>query len=108
VSAVTAGAEKASWLWLFVYFIVITIGELYLSPTSLSLVSKIAPARAASLMMAVWLGTSFGGNLLAGFLGSYWSAMAKPAFFLMITAIAALAGIIIALFRRPLRGLLKE
>jgi POT family proton-dependent oligopeptide transporter len=107
VGAMTAGADKASWLWLLAYFVVITIGELYLSPTSLSLVSKIAPAKSASLMMAVWLGTSFGGNLLAGFLGSYWSTTGKPAFFLMITAIAAIAGITITLFRRPLRGLLK-
>lgn len=107
-AAMTADADKSSWLWLFAYFVVITIGELYLSPVSLSLVSKIAPARTASFMMAVWLGTSFGGNLLAGYLGSYWSAIGKPAFFLLITAIAALAGITIALFRRPLRGLLKE
>lgn len=106
--AMTAGADKASWLWLLAYFVVITVGELYLSPVSLSLVSKIAPARTASLMMAVWLATSFSGNLLAGFLGSYWSAMGKPTFFLMIAAIAALAGVIIALFRRPLRGLLEN
>lgn len=107
-AAMAAGPDKASWLWLFAYFIVITIGELYLSPVSLSLVSKIAPARAASLMMAVWLGTSFFGNLLAGFLGGYWSTMEKSTFFLMITAIATLAGIIITLFRWPLRGLLKD
>jgi POT family proton-dependent oligopeptide transporter len=102
------GAPQASWMWLFGYFVVITIGELYLSPVSLSLVSKISPAQTASLMMAVWLATSFTGNLLAGFLGSYWSAMDKSAFFLMIAGIAALAGLVIALFRRPLRGVLNE
>lgn len=107
-AALAAGPDKASWLWLFAYFVVITIGELYLSPTSLSLVSKIAPAKVASLMMAVWLGSSFGGNLLAGYLGSHWSTMGKPAFFLMIAGVAALAGVVIALFHRPLRGLLRE
>ena len=54
-----AGAGKASWLWLFGYFVVITIGELYLSPVGLSLVTKIAPARILSMMMGVWLATSF-------------------------------------------------
>src|SRR5436190_4123038 len=34
-AAVSAGDGKASWLWLFGYFVVITIGELYLSPVSL-------------------------------------------------------------------------
>jgi len=108
VAAVTADADKASWLWLFAYFVVITIGELYISPIGISLVSKISPARTVSLMMGVWLATSFFGNLLAGVLGSYWSAMDKSAFFLMIAGIAALAGVIIALFRRPLRDVLEE
>ena len=39
-----ADGGKASWLWLFAYFVVITIGELYLSPVGLSLVTKVAPA----------------------------------------------------------------
>ena len=38
--------QPAIWLWwLFAYFVVITIGKLYLSPIGVSLVSKIAPAR---------------------------------------------------------------
>ena len=40
-----AGGGKASWLWLFAFFVVLTLGELYLSPIGLSLVTKIAPAR---------------------------------------------------------------
>ena len=64
------GAEKLSWLWLLAYFIVITIGELYLSPTGLSLVSKLAPSGMLSMAMGLWLGTSFIGNFMAGWLGS--------------------------------------
>ncbi len=101
-------AAKASWLWLFFYFVIITIGELYLSPVGLSLVSKVAPARMLSLMMGVWLATSFVGNLGAGWLGSYWSSMAKPAFFLMIAGVAALAGLSIALMNKPLRRTLQH
>ena len=36
-AARATGSGQASWLWLFAYFVVITVGELYLSPTSLSL-----------------------------------------------------------------------
>jgi proton-dependent oligopeptide transporter, POT family len=103
-----AGAGQASWLWLFAYFVVITIGELYLSPIGLSLVTKLAPARILSIMMGVWLATSFIGNFLAGWLGSFWSRMEKPEFFLLIAAIAALAGAAIFMARWPLRGLLRE
>jgi len=106
VAAWQAGGGKASWLWLFAYFVVITIGELYLSPIGLSLVSKIAPARILSLMMGVWLATNFFGNFVAGWLGSLWSGMDKATFFLLIAAIAAAAGLTIAAFNRPLRPIL--
>jgi POT family proton-dependent oligopeptide transporter len=102
------GGGKASWLWLFGYFVVITIGELYLSPVGLSLVTKVAPARILSMMMGVWLATSFVGNFLAGWLGSFWSHMDKPEFFLMIAGIAALASAAIYACHWPLRGTLRE
>src|SRR6202044_3018104 len=108
LAAFYADGGKASWLWLFGYFVVITIGELYLSPVGLSLVTKIAPARILSMMMGVWLATSFVGGFLAGWLGGFWSRMEKPEFFLMIAAISALAGVIIFLCRWPLRGALRE
>ena len=106
--ALYAGADKASWLWLFGYFVVITIGELYLSPTALSLVSKVAPAHCLSMMMGVWLATSFYGSFLAGYLGSFWNGMQKSDFFLMIAVIAAFAGLVVMLFNRPLKAMLRE
>jgi POT family proton-dependent oligopeptide transporter len=107
-AAISAGGGKASWLWLTAYFVILTIGELYLSPIGLSLVTKVAPARAVSMMMGVWLATSFTGNFLAGYLGSFWSTMDKDRFFLMIAAVAALAGCVILLFARPLKPILKS
>jgi POT family proton-dependent oligopeptide transporter len=107
-AAMNAGGGKASWLWLTAYFVVLTIGELYISPTSLSLVTKVAPARAVSMMMGVWLATSFTGNFVAGYLGSFWSSMDKGRFFLMIAIGAALAGCVILAFVRPLRAMLKQ
>ena len=107
-AALQAGGGKASWLWLLAYFVVITIGELYISPTGLSLVSKIAPARYLSMLMGVWLATSFIGNFIAGWLGTFWSGMDKAHFFLMIAAISAAAGTVILVFNRPLRSLLRD
>lgn len=98
---------KASWLWLFAYFAVLTLGELYLSPIGLSLVSKIAPVRMLSLLMGLWLATSFTGNFLAGWLGSLWSGMDKAHFFLLIAAIPGAAGVVILLVGRPLKPVLE-
>jgi POT family proton-dependent oligopeptide transporter len=107
-AASAAGTGQANWLWLFAFFVVITVGELYLSPTSLSLVTKMAPASLLSMMMGVWLATSFVGGFLAGYLGTFWSAMTKGHFFLMLAAISAAAGLAIALLHRPLRGVLRD
>jgi POT family proton-dependent oligopeptide transporter len=106
--AFAVGDGKASWGLLLGYYVVITLGELYLSPVGLSLVTKVAPARILSMMMGVWLATSFTGGFLAGWLGSFWSRMEKPHFFLMIAAISALAGVMIFLCRWPLRGTLRD
>lgn len=102
------GHGQASWLWLFAFFFVITVAELYLSPTSLSLVTKVAPLRVLSLMMGVWLATSFFGNLLAGYLGTYWSSLDKSEFFLMLAMVSAAAGVVIALLNWPLRKVLRD
>ncbi len=106
-AAWSAAGNSVTWWWLFAYFVVITIGELYLSPIGLSLVSKIAPARMISTTMGLWLGTSFIGNFVAGWLGSFWSSMDKISFFIMIAAVAASAGEVIWSFNRSLKGILQ-
>ena len=105
-AARTDGA--ASWLWLAGYFVIVTLGELYLSPIGLSFVTKIAPIRYLSMTMGVWLATSFAGNFTAGWLGSFWTGMDKRDFFLMLAAIAAAAAVMILMCNRPLRQALKE
>jgi POT family proton-dependent oligopeptide transporter len=103
-----AGEANASWVWLLGYFVVVTVGELYLSPIGLSLVSKIAPARMVSMLMGLWFGTNFIGNLMAGWLGSFWSSMEKGAFFLMMAGIVTVAGAIILAFVQPLAKVIKD
>jgi proton-dependent oligopeptide transporter, POT family len=104
----SAGAPDASWLWLLGYFAVITIGELYISPIGLSLVSKVAPARMVSMLMGLWFLTSFTGNFISGWLGSFWTGMDKTMFFVMIAGVAMVAGVVILAFDRPFRGVIKD
>jgi POT family proton-dependent oligopeptide transporter len=107
-AAGVAGNGQASWLWLFAFFVVLTIGELYLSPTSLSLVTKVAPLRFLSMLMGLWLATSFIGGFLAGYLGTFWLRMPHTHFFLLLAALAAASGVVIAVLSRPLRTVLKD
>jgi POT family proton-dependent oligopeptide transporter len=71
-------------------------------------VTKIAPKTLLSMMMGVWLATSFVGGFLAGYLGTFWSSMDKGNFFLMLALISSAAGVAIMLLRRPLRSVLQD
>ena len=72
VKAGDNGAEKVSVWWLIGSYGVITIGELFLSPMGLSLVSKLSPVRITSLMMGGWFLSTSIGNKLSGILASKW------------------------------------
>jgi len=86
------GAEKVSFWWLMGTYGVITIGELFLSPMGLSLVSKLSPQRFTSLMMGGWFLATSIGNKLSGVLASQWDTYTDKAsyfwvnFFLLLGA----------------------
>lgn len=61
-------------IWIVALYLFCTLGELCLSPVGLSMVTKLAPAKFMSLLMGVWLMSSFFGNLLAGWLASYYES----------------------------------
>lgn len=79
VMATNNGAEKASVWWLIASYGVITIGELFLSPMGLSLVSKLSPVRITSLMMGGWFLATSIGNKLSGVLATLWDNYSNKA-----------------------------
>lgn len=86
------GAVKASAGWLFGIYAVITVGELFLSPMGLSLVSKLSPPRIVALMMGGWFLSTAIGNKLSGVLSGLWNYWDHKAyFFLTNTALAMIA-----------------
>ncbi len=97
------GGGKASPFWLVGYFAIATLGELCLAPIGLALVVTIAPARMRSMLMGVWFAATLPADILAGYLGGFWSSLPKTAFFLLIAAVAAVAAIALALLSRVLR-----
>ena len=81
---------KSSVLWLVASTVVFTIGEIYLSPIGLSFVTQGgADARLASMMMGVWFLSSFFGNYMTGFLGTFYDRMPKQSFFTLDAAPSA-------------------
>ncbi len=87
-------------LWTIANIFILTVGELYLSPVGLSLFTKLSPARMVSMMMGVWFMSSFAGNFLAGYIGTYWDVLPKDKFFLLLAVISFAAGAGILAYRR--------
>ena len=78
------GAVKSSAWWFISSYAVITIGELFLSPMGLSLVSKLSPPRLTALMMGGWFLATSIGNKLSGVLSSLWESYDDKADFFYV------------------------
>ncbi len=65
-----ASTTKISMWWLLSLYLLHTMGELCLSPIGLSMVSKLAPVRFASLLMGTWFLANAAANKFAGTLSA--------------------------------------
>ncbi len=64
------GALLTPVLFLFLFYLLSTTGELCLSPVGLSAMNRLSARHMASLMMAAFFFGTAGGNYVAGFMGS--------------------------------------
>ncbi len=96
VAAVIGGNYgKVSVSWLISTYAVITVGELFLSPMGLSLVSKLAPWKVRGMMMGGWFAATAIGNYLSGLLGSFWDQMLHSNFFFILVLSSLIAACIL-------------
>jgi len=65
-----AGVLLTPVLFLFLFYLLSTTGELCLSPVGLSAINRLSVRHMASLMMAAFFFGTAGGNYVAGFMGS--------------------------------------
>lgn len=103
LAAATSGAAQASWLWLAGFFVIFTLGELYILPNGLGLFARLAPPRFGATTVAAWYLAIFTGSLAAGLVGTLWSRMGPAPFFLMLAGIASVAAALLVLLDRPAR-----
>ncbi len=55
-------------LWLVAVYVILTLGELMLSPIGLSMITKLADAKIVSIVMGLWMASFAAGNYIAGIL----------------------------------------
>ena len=92
-----------SVMWLIGAYFFHTLGELCLSPVGLSLVTKLAPVQFGSLMMGVWLLSSFAANFVGGFFAGNYDAINHTVFYMIPTGTAAGAALLLLLITPKLK-----
>jgi POT family proton-dependent oligopeptide transporter len=103
VVAFSAGEGRASWLWLVLFFVVFTLGELYILPTGLGLFARLAPLGFGATTIAAWFCAVSAGSLLAGAVGTLWTGTSHAQFFVILTAISALAAAMLLALDRAIQ-----
>ena len=96
--------DRISFLWLVFATGIVTLGELYLSPIGLSLVSKVAPPKLVGMLMGMWFMANALGNYLSGYLGSFYEQMSRQSFFTLMLALGVASGLVIWALSKPLRN----
>jgi len=96
--------ERISFLWLVGSTLILTVGELYLSPIGQSLVAQVAPPSLVSMLMGMWFLSNFIGNYFTGYLGTFYEKMSREMFFVMLGGLGLIAGAAIFALGKPLRN----
>ena len=103
------GMEKVSVWWLVANYGIITIGELFLSPMGLSIVSKLSPKNITALMMGGWFLSTSIGNKLSGVLASMWDLYDEKAnFFWVNFGLLLFATVLMFVLVRNLNKVMKD
>ena len=94
--------SKVSVIWPLLGFAGMGVGFLYYWPVLLALISQAAPAKINSTMMGLAFLSLFVGNVLMGWVGSFYDQMSPAAFWMLDAAIGFAGALIVLALNRPL------
>ena len=103
---VTGEGRLVPLAWALGFHLIVQTGYLFVYPIGMALFSRAAPPAINSLMIGVYFLSVFAGSLLIGWVGQFYEKMSAPAFWLLHSAAAGLAGLIILALWKPLSAAL--
>jgi POT family proton-dependent oligopeptide transporter len=106
VAEVLSGDSPAHWVWLLSFFVVFTLGELYILPNGLGIFARLAPPKLGASTVAAWYFAIFTGSLAAGQIGRLWSHIEHVPFFILLAAIATSSAVFLYLLDQPTKRVL--
>ncbi len=87
--------------------LVLTFAELFLSPMSISFVSKVAPPKYKGLMMGLWFGATAVGNYLVSVIGMLWGKMELWALWSILIVLCLISALFIFMMMKRLENATK-
>jgi len=105
MEAESAVNGKAAMYWLIGAYLLHTIGELFASPNALSFVTKLAPAKYASIMMGLYFAATGFGSKLAGLVGESVESASELEIFTGIFFFTIAFGVLLLIFLKKLKAL---
>lgn len=103
IASFLAETGKVSFLWLIGVYFFHTLGELCISPVGLSIVTKLAPLKFASLLMGTWFLSSFFANSIAGFFAGSYDSLKPTEFFMIPAVITGISFVILLFIAKPVK-----
>lgn len=101
-------AIKASVIWVLMFYIFQSIGEMCFSPIGNSAVAQLAPTKYASLLMGAWFLSIFFASKLAGYGQALIDNLGTLQVFTVIPALLVIIGVLIFLLNRKLAVLIND
>lgn len=104
LGGVSDGSRHMNISFILLAYLLLTLGELCLSPIGMAMFSKLAPAKSSSLAMGAWYLSFFFANLISGKLAGFTASLGYLEIFGIIAVVVIVFGIILVFLRK---GLLK-
>lgn len=110
-SVLSGQGAPVSPLWLILSILLLTVGELCLSPVGLSTMTRFAPKVIRGQVMGLWFTASSLGNLVAGLIGGHVRADqldSLPDLFTHCASVLFVGAVILILLNKPVKRLLQN
>ncbi|HBA64520.1 MAG TPA: MFS transporter [Lachnospiraceae bacterium] len=94
--------EKASPLWLIIFYVIIILGEAFTSPVGYSSASLVAPKAFATQMITVWSLSQSTGAALSTLAVNFYKEGSESIYFLMIGGLTCIVGLAVGIMRNKI------
>jgi proton-dependent oligopeptide transporter, POT family len=108
VLPLATASGRVSPLWLVLTYLLHTFGELSVSPVGLSAMTKLAPGRAAGLIMGVWFLSTSLGNYLGSRSAGLYESMPLQKLFILVAGAAFAGALLLGLLTKRVERLAGE